>query len=444
MKADTLVVGAGTAGLVAALRLAQAGQKVLVVAAGEGCLPLASGTIDVLGYAPGPVRSPLEALPGFLDANPEHPYRMAGTAGVARSLGWFEKAAEPLGYRGDAATNRWVPTVLGGLRPTGLLPATMRAAGLGGDGGAAGPGGHGGAPGPRGGPEVLVAGIRGFRDFHAGLLAENLSLAAPPGGGSIKARSVELDWPGSPGDLVPFRLARRLEDTEVRRHLAAQLRPRLGGAAAVAMPAVLGRDGAAEVLADLERRLERPVFEVPGLPPSLPGLRLFDCLRAALRRAGGRLLLGSTAVSAVCRDGRVVSVTITQAARPAEVTAGDYVLATGGFATGGIVREFGGELREPVFGLPVAQPGSDREPFGDEYLAEHPMDRAGLRTDPDGRPLGAGGEPFAANLHAAGAVLAGAVPWREKSGEGLSLTTGLHAAEAILRSRGAAPAEVAA
>jgi anaerobic glycerol-3-phosphate dehydrogenase len=32
-------------------------------------------------------------------------------------------------------------------------------------------------------------------------------------------------------------------------------------------------------------------------------------------------------------------------------------------------------------------------------------------------------------------VLAGGVPWREKSGEGVSLTTGWHAAEAILSSR---------
>ena len=69
------------------------------------------------------------------------------------------------------------------------------------------------------------------------------------------------------------------------------------------MPAVLGRERAAEVHADLERRLGIPVFEIPGLPPSLPGLRLFDCLRRALSAAGGRLLLGSTAVGATLAHG---------------------------------------------------------------------------------------------------------------------------------------------
>ena len=36
------------------------------------------------------------------------------------------------------------------------------------------------------------------------------------------------------------------------------------------------------------------------------------------------------------------------------------------------------------------------------------------------------------NLHVAGATLAGAVPWREGSGNGLSLATGYAAASAIL------------
>jgi glycerol-3-phosphate dehydrogenase subunit B len=415
--ADALVIGAGTAGLTAGIRLAQGGLRVTVVGTGEGCLPLASGTVDVLGYAPDPVESPLAALPAFLAANPDHPYRLAGGGGLEQSVAWFLKTAEPLGYRGELSRNRWVPTVLGGLRPTAVVPASMAAADLGAGG------------------EVVIAGIRGFRDFHPALLADNLGRAAAGSAPAIRARAVELEWPGSAGDLPAFRLARRLEDEEIRRRLVTQLLPRLRGAAAVGMPAVLGRERAAEVHADLERRLGIPVFEIPGLPPSLPGLRLFDCLRRALSAAGGRLLLGSTAVGATLGHGTVASVTLTQASRRVEASAGFFVLATGGFPTGGVVREPDGELREPIFGLPVRGPGAGEQPFGDEYLAEHPLDRAGIGSDADGRPLGAGGAPHAANLYAAGAVLAGGVPWREKSGEGISLATGWHAAEVILSSR---------
>jgi glycerol-3-phosphate dehydrogenase subunit B len=48
------------------------------------------------------------------------------------------------------------------------------------------------------------------------------------------------------------------------------------------------------------------------------------------------------------------------------------------------------------------------------------------------RPIDADGRPHYENLYAAGATLAGAVPWQEGSGNGLSLATGYAAAAAIL------------
>jgi glycerol-3-phosphate dehydrogenase subunit B len=48
------------------------------------------------------------------------------------------------------------------------------------------------------------------------------------------------------------------------------------------------------------------------------------------------------------------------------------------------------------------------------------------------RPVDAAGEAIFDNLFVVGAELAGAEPWREKSGEGISLVTALRAAEAIL------------
>jgi glycerol-3-phosphate dehydrogenase subunit B len=415
MLTDVLVIGAGTAGLTAAIRLAQGGLRVLVVATGEGSLPLAPGTVDVLGYAPEPVESPEATLPGFLESRPDHPYRLAGgMAELPAALQWLRAVTGPLGYTGDLSANRWVPTVLGGLRPTALLPRSMAAADL----------AHGG--------DVLVAGIRGFRDFHPGLLAANLEHAETPSGGPIRARSLLLDWPGSAAELAPQRLSRRFEDPDVRRSVAGRLRPSLNGATAVALPAVLGRERGVEVLDELQDRLGRPVFEVPGLPPSLPGWRLQERLRRVLREAGGRLLLGSTASAAEVSGGRVRSVRITQAARSVAVSAGHVVLASGGFATGGIVRSPEGVVSEPVFGLPVAG-GVAPEPFQRDYFADHPLDTAGLRTDAAGHPLDPDGAPVAGNLYAAGAVLAGARPWKERSGEGIALATGLRAAAAILR-----------
>ena len=83
------------------------------------------------------------------------------------------------------------------------------------------------------------------------------------------------------------------------------------------------------------------------------------------------------------------------------------------------------QAREVALGLPVAGvPAGER--FRSEYFDEHPMGRAGVAVGRDLRPEGH------ENVLVAGATLAGAQPWREKSGDGISLSTGHRAAELIL------------
>src|SRR5437762_14007349 len=83
---DTVVIGAGLAGLTAALRLAESGQRVAVLAKGVGDTHLAPATIDVLGYVDGTVDSPARALPELTAANPEHPYRRVSAELLRPSL----------------------------------------------------------------------------------------------------------------------------------------------------------------------------------------------------------------------------------------------------------------------------------------------------------------------------------------------------------------------
>ena len=62
------------------------------------------------------------------------------------------------------------------------------------------------------------------------------------------------------------------------------------------------------------------------------------------------------------------------------------------------------------------------------------MSQVGLEVDEALRPVDGGGQAVVANLHAAGAMLAHAEPWREKSGDGISLATGYRAAAAAVGS----------
>jgi glycerol-3-phosphate dehydrogenase subunit B len=163
-------------------------------------------------------------------------------------------------------------------------------------------------------------------------------------------------------------------------------------------------------------------------------MRLFKALTAALRRSGGRLIVGDRVIGAATNGRRIEAVIAQTAARRVDYRARSFVLATGGFATGGLELDSAWAVRETVLDLPVAgvpAPGSRR--FLPGYFDRHPLGRAGLAVDEHLRPIGPAGAVYE-NLHAAGATLAGAEPWREASGNGISLATGFAAARAILES----------
>jgi glycerol-3-phosphate dehydrogenase subunit B len=196
---------------------------------------------------------------------------------------------------------------------------------------------------------------------------------------------------------------------------------------------VLGVGRAREVRQELAARLDHPVFEVPTLPPSVQGLRVFETMTGALRRAGGRLVVGSTVGEVRTSNGRVEAAVTETAGRPITYRAGSFVLATGGFASGGLELEPSGRIRETVFDLPLWGVPAPNEPrLALEYFDDHPLSRAGVAVDEKMRAVNAENEPVYENLHAVGATVAGAVPWREGSGNGISLASGYAAAEAIL------------
>ena len=412
---DTVVIGAGLGGLTAALRLAEAGQRVAVLAKGVGATHLSPATIDVLGYDDGAVASPRRTLSGFAAAHGEHPYGCLSVDLIQAALDWFRDRLHGHGYRGGLEENLFVPTAVGAAKPTALVPETMAAADL-----------------RRGGRFVFV-GLRGLKDFYPAFLAVNVARAELPGGASVAARAVEVAPPhGVQRDLGSLGFARSFEDAGFRAAVVADLKPRLVPGEVVGFPAVLGVARAREVWQALEERLEHPVFEVPTLPPSVQGLRVFETMTGALRRAGGRLVVGSAVGAARTSNGRVEAVLTETAGRPIAYRAGSFVLATGGFAAGGLELDATGRIRETVFDLPLSGvPGPGEPRLAHEYFDDHPISRAGVAVDEKMLAMKSG-EPVYENLHAVGATLAGAVPWREASGNGISLASGYAAAEAIL------------
>lgn len=411
-----VVVGAGLAGLTAAIRLAQGGAQVTVVAKGAGSLHLSPGTIDVLGYAPERIDETGPAVASLTAERPDHPYARLAPEPLAEALAWFADLVPAMGYAGDGGHNLLLPTAVGVARPTALAPAAVAAGDL------------------RGGARLAVVGLRALKDFFPSLLADNLPRAPLPDGARVEARPLEVGASPRPGraDVAGPVHARGLDEPAQRRRLADELRPLLEPGETAALPAVLGMERAGEAWEDLQDQLGAPVIEVPTLPPSVPGMRLQKALLRALGVAGGRLLLGPPAVGVERSDGRIAGVAVKDAARTRTLPADAVVLATGGFAAGGIELDSHGVLTEAVAGLPVTGPGPGEPRLSPTHLDHQPLMRAGLSVDDAMRPLDGDGNPVWENLHAAGAILAGAEPWREKSGEGICIASGYRSAEAIL------------
>lgn len=412
-----VVVGAGLAGLVAATRLAQGGAHVTLVAKGLGGLQLGQGTVDVLGYDPDRVADPLAGLDSLAARDPGHPYAVLGSDRVRDALDYLAGLAGPDLLQGDAGRNVHLPTAVGAIRPTCLVPPSMAAGDV------------------RSGLDLAIVGLRRLKDFPAGLVAGNLTRTTLPDGGRLTARSIVLDVPARDGEVDSSGLsyARAFDDPGFCERFADVLRPRLVDGELVGLPAVLGyRDlHAWRHVAD---RLGHEVFEIPLPPPSVPGMRLNEALTATAKAAGVRVVLGSRATSVHSDANRIVSLTVATTGAPREFPADALVLATGGFESGALGVDSHRHVSETLLGLPVR--GADEPLIRPGYWGtDQPLFRMGVAVDPDMRVVDASGSPVYANLVAAGGIIAGASRWTQKSGDGIALASAVAAADTILKER---------
>lgn len=414
---DTLIIGAGLAGLTAAWQGTQKGRKVRLVAKGWGMTHWHAGCIDVLGYYPlqsqEPVSSPATAIEQLITGNPQHPYALHGVDKIAQALDAFQALCAEAGYRlqGSLDKNWLLPSAVGTFRPTCLAPETMTAGDL-----------------SQTSP-MLIVGFKHLGDFYPNVVADNLSQQGIP------AQHATLDLPTlrQRRFTTPVILANLMEQPAFRAEVVQRLKPQIGEAQRIGFPAVLGMQQATAVKQDLQSALGCPIFEIPTLPPSVAGMRLHHILVDAIERHGGRVFDGMEAVKIEHENGRVTAVHTEAAARTRAHRFQQYVLATGGILGGGIEANYEGQVREILFDLPLTAPQSRLHWFKQEFLDKegHPIYKTGVTVNQEFRPLNGDGQPVYENLFAAGTTLAHCEVIRERSAEGVAVTTGFQVGQIL-------------
>ncbi|MCF8104713.1 MAG: glycerol-3-phosphate dehydrogenase subunit GlpB [Desulfohalobiaceae bacterium] len=420
LQTDLTIIGSGIAGLSAALFAVQKGLGTVLIGDG-GASEFASGLLDVLGAFSGESITqwddPWAGIAALPQRFPGHPYNCLQAGEIEQALAEVVRALSGAGlaYAGDhQKKNVRIMTGPGRYKLTYRVPETMW-------------------PGVEAFEDkspCLVVDFHGLKDFSGPWLRSSLAEVWPG------LRTERIRFPETQGkpELLAVRLAQSLESEQVREKLAGAVAPLIRGDKFLAFPALLGMYSSGRIRAELEERLGVSVFEIPIMPPSVPGLRLLETLGGILngyscfRRESGKR---------VCRARQEASkefvLNLDDGGRICKVISRRVILATGRFLGRGLQAE-PGCIREAVFDLPVVHPGEDgvwhREDLFDQR--GHPANRAGLEVDPTFRPLDRQGNVLYENLYAVGSILAHSDWMRMKCGAGVAIASAFKAVGSCL------------
>src|SRR5690554_3301156 len=147
MNYDVVIIGAGLAGLTAALKTLKQGLKTIVVSRGASTLQVMSGCIDLYGAE----KDPWPGIRALAQENPGHPYALLGEEDIYQALSFFvQEVKKTCPYHHQEGFHNYrIPTALGQERSTCLLPEGQVAA-------------------ADADERVLVVGFKGYRDFCSG------------------------------------------------------------------------------------------------------------------------------------------------------------------------------------------------------------------------------------------------------------------------------------
>jgi len=420
---ELAVIGNGMAGMASALFAANRGLSIVQVGVPGGII-FASGLLDLLGVHPAEERKvwqdPWAGIEALTQDFPKHPYARLERKEIEAAFNelLFFLEGENLHYRGREGQNSEMIMPLGTSKQTYCVPKSM----------------WGGVKALKEKRPCLLVDFHGLTDFSATQIAETLRSTWPD------LRSARITFPGNDQTRELFTgelMAQAMESSENREKLAQTVRPLVGDAYSIGMPAVFGMNRTGEILAEVEKQIGVPVFEIPTLPVSIPGLRLNDTFARGLTGKGVRRFSQERVLKVHREPGGDFTLGIGNKRAGKTVRAKGVILASGRFWGRGLMADRK-RIREAIFDLPVHQPegrkGWHHKDFLD--LRGHPVNRAGLEIDDLFRPLDSSGGAAFERLFAAGSILAHQDWMRMKCGSGLAISSAYAAVNAYVKTAG--------
>jgi glycerol-3-phosphate dehydrogenase subunit B len=420
IECEVLVIGRGMAGMAAALFAANRGLST-VQAGMTGGLIFASGLLDLLGVYPLHEKKqwddPWAGIDLLIQDVPHHPYALLKREEIQGAfdevLSFLEEHGLP--YCSQDARNSQVMTPTGTIKRTYCLPKTM----------------WNGVQALGEKCPCLVVDFTGLHDFSARQIVATMQDIWP----HLRSARVSFPGPGHVKDLITGEMtAQALELSKNQEKLLRDLQPHLKDVQALGMPAVFGLKRSHNMVSDFGERIGIPVFEIPTLPISVPGLRLNDTFTRGLFAKGVQSFQQYQVLEVSQTSGDRFQVSIGRNLSKRKIRTEAIILASGRFLGKGLKADRKG-VHETIFNLPLHQPAGRNEWHRSDFLDPkgHPINRAGVEINNAFQPVDKAGRPVYQNLFAAGSILAHQDWMRMKCGSGLAIVTAYGAVNALLK-----------
>jgi len=410
-KTRLAVIGSGLAGCAASIFARKRGIATAQVGK-TGAIAYTSGYFDLLGGRAGRLLDdPWEGLDALREEQPGHPLARIGNEDIRVAFRQFTATVGEMGigYTAPADRNLYALLPAGTTKPTLSVPLTMRA----------------GVAARIANAKVLIADFVGLNGFSANEVVANLKVSWP------RLTAARLAFPDmeSGAEVYPEVMARTLELAVHRQRLAERIKAVAGDAEWVGLPAIMGIHAPDEVHAELQRLVGVPLFEIPTMPPAVPGIRLRELFEQALPASGVTLITQQKVTRLDLRDDGA-TLYLKDSYGDVVIETQATILATGRFLSGGLRADRGG-VRETLLNIPVSQPRDRDEWYQRRYFDPrgHRINRCGVEVDAQFRPLDGAGRPVNQRLFAAGVLLAHQDWIRQRCGAGVAIASAYKAVQ---------------